>query len=131
MTDKELLYAEAKRTINNAYAPYSNYKVSAALLLADSLIISSQNVENASYGLTVCAERNVLFKAISLGYKKEDIKAMLIYVPKENNMPYPCGACRQVMVELMKLDSTIYISNDSVIEEHKLSDFMPYKWELE
>ncbi len=130
MTEKELLFDKAKKDSINSYSPYSHYIVSASILHKDGTIISGQNIENASYGLTMCAERIALFKSRSMGYKNDDIVSLLIYTPIKDSKPYPCGACRQVMVELMNMDSTIYIANDDLIEEHKVSDFMPFSWEL-
>lgn len=77
-----------------AYAPYSNYSVGAALLLEDGSIVTGVNVENASYGLAICAERTAVGKAITAGYRK----IMAIAVATDN-AGSPCGACRQVLTE--------------------------------
>jgi len=77
-----------------AYAPYSNYPVGAALLMEDGRIITGVNVENASYGLSICAERTAVFKAISEGYRK-----LLAIAVVTDNAGSPCGACRQVLTE--------------------------------
>lgn len=77
-----------------AYAPYSNYKVGAALLVEDGRIVTGCNVENVSYGLANCAERTAVFKAVSEGYRK--IQAVVVCT---ENAGSPCGACRQVLVE--------------------------------
>ena len=97
------LYSEALKAYNNAYTPYSHFNVGAAILLDDGNIVAGANVENASYGLTNCAERTTLFYLYSLGYKKENIKAMLI-IANSTRPISPCGACRQVMMELMPKD---------------------------
>ena len=130
MTNKELLFEKAKKDSVNSYSPYSHYIVSASILHKDGTIISGQNIENASFSLTMCAERCALFKSRSMGYKNDDIVALLIYTPIKDSIPYPCGACRQVMAELMNMDATVYVANDDVIEEHKVADFLPYSWEL-
>lgn len=77
-----------------AYAPYSNYPVGAALLMEDGSVITGVNVENASYGLSMCAERTAVFKAVSEGYQK-----LLAVAVATDNAGSPCGACRQVLTE--------------------------------
>jgi len=77
-----------------AYAPYSNYRVGAALLMEDGSIVTGVNVENASYGLAICAERTAVFKAVSEGYRK-----ILAVAVATDNAGSPCGACRQVLTE--------------------------------
>ncbi len=85
---------------NNAHAPYSRFPVGAALLGADGAVHSGCNVENASFGLTVCAERNALAQAIASGLRAGQVQALLIYTPGDVAHT-PCGACRQVMHELL------------------------------
>lgn len=94
MEDKELLQLaiEARK---NAYCPYSNFPVGAALLCADGSVYTGVNVENASYGLTVCAERVAIFKAASEG-KRNFVKLAIVCNAKHCS---PCGACRQVIYE--------------------------------
>ena len=77
-----------------AYAPYSNYAVGAALLMEDGTVVTGVNVENASYGLTICAERTAVTKAISEGHRK-----ILAVAIATDNSGSPCGACRQVLTE--------------------------------
>lgn len=77
-----------------AYAPYSNYPVGAALLMEDGEIVTGVNVENSSYGLTICAERTAVTKAITAGYRK-----ILAVAVATDNAGSPCGACRQVLTE--------------------------------
>lgn len=93
-----------------AFTPYSNFKVGAAVLLENGAIIDGCNIENASYGLCNCAERTALFKAYSMGYKKEDIKALAV-VADTDRPTSPCGACRQVMSELMRQETPVYMAN--------------------
>lgn len=96
--DLDLLFQEAKKVIQHSYSPYSGCRVSAAVLTEDSEIYSGTNIENASYGATVCAERVALWKAKSEGAKR--LTHILILV--DQKQPWaPCGMCRQVMVELM------------------------------
>ncbi len=95
-----ILLAEAKKVRENAYAPYSQFKVGAALLGSDGTVYTGCNVENVSYGLTNCAERAALFKAVSLGQK--EFRAIAIFADTEEFCS-PCGACRQVLAEFGNL----------------------------
>jgi cytidine deaminase len=93
---KSKLIQAAARARENAVAPYSQFKVGAALLTRSGEVIGGANVESASYGLTCCAERVALFKALTEG--KTDFVAVAI-VARWNNGPMPCGACRQLLAE--------------------------------
>ena len=90
------LMEHAKAISVNAYAPYSKFSVGAALITNDSRIFTGCNVENASYGLSICAERNAVFKMVSGG--QHELRMIAIYTPTEKPTP-PCGACRQVISE--------------------------------
>ena len=107
--DKELMQS-AKDNLKNTHAVYSNFKVSAALRLKDGTIINGVNVENASYGLSNCAERSALFAAYSRGYRKEDIVEMAL-TTEQDKIITPCGACRQVMSELVPADAPIVMAD--------------------
>ena len=96
--------------MDNAYAPYSNYHVGACVKTKDGKYFIGANVENASYGLTNCAERNAIFQVYSQGYRKEDVEAIAI-VSSGKTLATPCGACRQVLVELLNRDTPIVLSN--------------------
>ncbi len=93
---------------NNSYSPYSKFAVGACLVLKNGEYILGANVENASYGLTNCAERSALFQAYSRGYRKNDIKELVVV---SKNRFSPCGACRQVITELMNADCDVTISD--------------------
>lgn len=95
MTDKELLET-ADKAMENAYAPYSNFKVGAALLCTDGTVFTGCNVENSSYGAANCAERTAIFKAVSEGYR--EFSAIAI-VSSGGGETFPCGICRQVIGE--------------------------------
>ena len=110
MINCDLLVKKAYEGRANAYTPYSNFKVGAAVLTEDDTIYTGCNIENASYGLTNCAERSALFHVYSLGYRQDDIESMAL-VTRGNTLGSPCGACRQVMVELLKKDTPIIIAN--------------------
>src|SRR5438552_18703053 len=93
-SDRERLVAAATKARDHAVAPYSKFHVGAALLADDGRIFTGVNVESASYGLTVCAERNAVFKALSEGARRFTALAV---ATDEERPPSPCGACRQVM----------------------------------
>ena len=94
------LFDEARKAADSAYAPYSKFRVGAALLAEDGTVFSGCNVENRSFGLTVCAERNAVFKAISCGQKS--FRALAVSTPDSQSPVGPCGACRQVLSEFME-----------------------------
>jgi len=105
---KTALIQQAKQAFNRAYAPYSNFHVGAAALTTNDTIVSGCNVENASYGLTVCAERNCIAQAVIQG--QQTFKTLVIYTEEKKLTP-PCGACRQVIVEFFESDSIIMAVN--------------------
>ena len=105
------LYEKAKSVLPNSYSKYSNFKVAAALKLKNGEIITGVNVENASFGLSNCAERSALFTAYSKGVKKEDIIEILI-TTEQDDFISPCGACRQVMSELMPKNALVHLTNN-------------------
>lgn len=122
------MYEVAKKYYNNAYAPYSNFKVGACALLKDGNIIGGCNVENASYGLSNCAERTCLFKVYSEGYQKDDIIALLIS-GKTKKAISPCGACRQVISELMNEDAIVLLTNlNDDIVTFTVKELLPYSF---
>lgn len=100
----------AFEVMEKAYAPYSKYHVGACIKTKDGKYHVGANVENASYGLTNCAERSALFHVYSLGYRQNDIESMAL-VTRGNTLGTPCGACRQVMVELLNKDTPVVIAN--------------------
>lgn len=101
-----------------SYSPYSKFKVGAAILLKNGSFIHGCNIENVSYGLSNCAERTALFKMVSEGYSKEDVVAMAIVA--DTTLPVsPCGACRQVMAELLKKETKVILAN--MKKEYKMT----------
>ncbi len=102
----------AKQASRNAYAPYSQFCVGAALLAEDGEIYVGCNVENASFGLTNCAERSAIFTAVADGRGRGDFSALLIYTPGQICNP-PCGACRQVLSEFFQSETLVYSACDS------------------
>lgn len=124
MQEQEL-FALAKEARESAYAPYSDFKVGAALLGESGTIYLGCNVENASFGLTVCAERVALFKAVSEGERV--FKAIAIYAGSKS-VP-PCGACLQVMAEFGDLDILLFDSKGSYVK-WRISELLPQAFRL-
>lgn len=128
MNQSKLLQA-AREAAKLGYTPYSSFPVGAAIIMKNGTIIQGANIENASYGLTVCAERNALFRAYLEGYRKEDMVAMA--VSGSTSQPIsPCGACRQVMAELLDHSTPIYLTN---LKENVLTmdvkSLLPYSFD--
>ena len=124
----EKLQKAAIKAMENAYVPYSHFKVGAALLLKDGSIVLGCNVENASYGLCNCAERTALFKAYSDGVKKDDILAISIAGATDTPIS-PCGACRQVMAELLNPETPVYLTNvKGDLKEMTVEELLPYSF---
>lgn len=109
MTKEELL-ERAMLARERAYAPYSKFTVGAALLTADGTVFGGCNVENASYGLCNCAERTAFFSAIAAGYQRGQFRALAVVGDTVGPIA-PCGACRQVMIELGGPDLEIRLGN--------------------
>ena len=109
MIDQNLVN-KAFEFLENAYAPYSNFRVGACVETKDGKFFGGANIENASYGLTNCGERSAIFNCYSHGYRKDDIKGIAI-VSEGKTLAAPCGACRQVLIELLNLDTPIYLAN--------------------
>lgn len=108
--DPERLMQQALEARERAYAPYSNFRVGAAVQTRDGRVFRGCNVENASYGLCNCAERTALFSAIAAGCRPGDI--VHVAVVGETEQPVsPCGACRQVMTELADADTPVLLGN--------------------
>lgn len=112
----------------NSYSPYSNFRVGAAAMMKDGTIISGTNIENASYGLSNCAERSCLFSAYSQGYRKKDIVGFAIS-GDTNDFISPCGACRQVMCELLSDTCSIFLMNKKgEYKEVKVKKLLPFNF---
>lgn len=125
------LLKKAFKTMQNAYVPYSNFKVGSIVKTTDGKIFYGANVENASYGLTNCAERSAIFQAYSQGYRKNDIELIVIIADSENIIS-PCGACRQVLVELINQETPIILSNKNFeIIETNIKNLMPLSFTSE
>lgn len=130
MQEIELLN-KAKHARERAYAPYSNFKVGAAILMKDGTIIEGCNVENAAYSLAICAERNALSTMVQQGYKKADVKAMAIVANSE--LPCsPCGSCRQVMSELLNQNTKVILGNlNDKLHITSVKELLPFSFNSE
>lgn len=115
------LIFEAVKAKGKAYAPYSNFKVGAALLAEDDAVYAGCNVENASYGATCCAERVAIFTAVADG--KRNFKAIAV-VSDSSDFTFPCGICRQVMLEF-NIPVVIVADNSGRWLEYKLQELLP------
>ena len=130
MTDRELV-AEAIEARKKSYSPYAGYMVGAALLTEDGKVYRGCNIENAAYSPTNCAERTAFFKAVSEGEKKFSAIAVIgghkDARPEEFGYFYPCGVCRQVMMEFCKPDDFRIITarSENDFKVHKLKDLLP------
>ncbi|MBK8466021.1 MAG: cytidine deaminase [Chloracidobacterium sp.] len=120
-SEKELVEA-ASRVRENAYAPFSEFKVGAALETDDGEIIVGSNVESASYGLTVCAERVAVWNAISQGKRK--IKRIAVVADTEDLTP-PCGVCRQIIWEFGGNIPVIFANLNGKVETVEMKDLLP------
>jgi len=129
--DYKNLLKKAQEASQNAYAPYSDFQVGACVLAKSGKTYVGCNMENASYGLTVCAERNAISNAIVNG--EREILAVAIWAPKMENC-LPCGACRQVIFEFQKEKELEVISqlesNECGYEVHKISGLLPEGFKL-
>lgn len=111
---------------NNSYAPYSNFPVSAIVVMKDGKTFSGVNVENASYGAGICAERSAIVSAVSAGYKKGDFKELHVMV-SSGKIGMPCFICRQVISEFFEKDKYVYCySTKQGIEKYTVEELCPY-----
>lgn len=117
----ETLLALARKAMERSYSPYSNYAVGAALLCADGRVFQGCNIENASFGLTNCAERTAMFKAISEGAQE----FTTIAIAASGSAPWPCGACRQVLNEFAP-GIRVIVTWDGNVDEMSLDQLLPH-----
>ena len=129
-TTLDSLRTAAEFAAAHAYAPYSKFRVGAALLFDDGSIFTGCNVENASYGLTSCAERNALFRAISERGAAPRIAAIAVTNLNGAASP-PCGACRQVLSEFVTGDAIISFAGNNGFETHPFAEVFPFTFHLD
>ena len=130
MNNAEALLAAAREAAEWAHCPYSNFHVGAAVRCSDGTVVSGCNVENASYGLTICAERVALFSCVAQGL--QPLELAVSCVDAQNNASLssrmPCGACRQVMQELLPDNAIVYIDG---IGTKPLTELLPDAFSLD
>ena len=126
---RKRLLAAARRAMKNAYAPYSKFKVGAALLTTTGKIFLGCNVENASYGMTNCAERTAIFSAVAQLGPETKIRAIAV-VNNQNAPCSPCGACRQVIFQFGP-EAVVYFLGSSGWTEMPIADLLPEGFRLQ
>lgn len=124
--DAENLLKEARIAKLHAYAPFSSFPVGAAILFEDNIIVSGCNVENGSYGLSICAERNAMATAVREGRLRP---LAIAIVGKEGKLCPPCGACRQFLSEF-NCDMLVILEEDCRPVIYKLSELLPLRFKL-
>jgi homotetrameric cytidine deaminase len=120
--DDEALLARAHRAAASAYAPYSGFHVGAAALLRDGRVVTGGNVENASYGLTLCAERAALARAVAEGARPGDVEAVAVTAS-------PCGGCRQWLREF-RVERVLF-DHDGVVLVRSAAELLPDSFDLD
>ncbi|MQL54751.1 cytidine deaminase [Acidianus ambivalens] len=126
LSDEKLLEI-AKNATRNSYAPYSDLHVGAAIVTEDGKIFTGTNIENSSYGLSICAERVAVFNAVSNGYRK--FKKIAV-ITSDGKGIMPCGACRQVLAEFSENMEVITLDKDGNVIRFKLNDLLPHAFRL-
>lgn len=126
--DNKALIDMALKAMENAYAPYSGFKVGAAILCSDKKVYTGCNIENSSYGTSNCAERTAIFKAVSEGEREFEKIAI---VSSSGDFTFPCGICRQVLSEFMYDKTVVLFSEKDGIREFKVKDLLPEAFRLQ
>ena len=126
--DNKALIDMALKAMENAYAPYSGFKVGAALLCSDKKVYTGCNIENSSYGASNCAERTAIFKAVSEGEREFEKIAI---VSSSGDFTFPCGICRQVLSEFMYDKTVVLFSEKDGISEFKVKELLPETFRLQ
>lgn len=125
MTNEEMINLALKAK-QNSYSPYSSFAVGAVVICKDGASFLGANIENSSYPLCMCAERNALYNAYNHGYKKDDLLALALIADTKDYCS-PCGACRQVMSELMPMDAKVLMARkDKAYKEVTVKDLLPF-----
>lgn len=119
-----------EKLLENSYAPYSKYRVSCIIKTKDDKEWVGVNVENASYGATICAERSSILSAISNGYKKGDFKEIHI-MTSSSKIAFPCFICRQVLIEFFEPKTSVYLYTHDKVETYTLDELTPYQFNEE
>ena len=120
----EELLAKAKDAVSSCYCPYSGFHVTAVIEDDTGGLHRGVNIENSSYGLTICAERAAVFSAVSMGRTK--FRRIMIYSPDGD--PLPCGACRQVLAEFCDDDFPVILATPHSIKHYTLAELLPHRF---
>lgn len=123
---RDALIAAARAARTNAYAPFSHYRVGSAVLTADGEIFAGCNVENASYGLSICAERNAVFQAVASKGPNVQLAGVAVVT---GDGGFPCGACLQVLREFAA-EMKVYLIGDDGVREYAFSQLLPHPFTL-
>jgi len=124
-TTKTQMIDAAREAAQRSYAPYSRFRVGAALMAADGTVFQGVNVENRSYGLGICAERSAIVSAVTSGHSA--FTAIAVYSPDADYPISPCGACRQVMSEFMDPSAeVVFVDRDGNEETHTVEEILPF-----
>lgn len=126
--NREALLNAARQALDYSYSPYSKFKVGAAIVTEDGRITTGVNVENASYGLSICAERSAIFSAISSGHSNVLAIAVACQQATGRRDSMPCGACLQVIAEFAEPSIPILVDG---VGEFKLCDLLPVPFQLQ
>lgn len=129
--DEQELYLIAQQHLNNSYSPYSHFKVAACLKTRSGQIFTGVNIENASYGATICAERVALFEYVNSGAINDPIELLLVYGNTDRPIS-PCGSCRQVMTEFMSAQTRVLLTDHlGDYKQTTLDELIPYYFNQE
>lgn len=130
--DPNMIIKAAQQARLKAYAPYSQFLVGAAVLSASGKIVTGCNIENASYGLSMCAERTAIFKAISEGKSNLDRRFTAVAIVADQADPtFPCGACRQVLAEFCTAETRLFLADiKGEYVEYTLGELFPHPFGL-
>ncbi|CAE08326.1 cytidine deaminase [Synechococcus sp. WH 8103] len=124
MNNAEALLAAAREAAEQAHCPYSNFHVGAAVRCSDGTVVTGCNVENASYGLTICAERVSLFNCVAQGLQPLELAVSCVDAQNNTSLSsrMPCGACRQVMQELLPNNAIVHIDG---VGQRRINQLLP------
>ena len=124
MNNAEALLAAAREAAEQAHCPYSNFHVGAAVRCSDGTVVTGCNVENASYGLTICAERVALFNCVAQGLQPLELAVSCVDAQNNTSLSsrMPCGACRQVMQELLPNNAIVHIDG---VGQRRINQLLP------
>ena len=126
------MFEKLVKLANNSYNPYSKFRVATIIVMNDGNEIGGVNVENASYGASICSERSAIVSAISKGYKKGDFKELHCLCLDSKKISTSCFACRQVITEFFNTDASLYFyNNNGEVKEYKVSELCPYPFNEE